>query len=160
VSARPCGEATRWRRVSRGLDDRMAQAVAQARPRKQCPHTFIGAVEAISQDAPDAVGRLLLECRALKHAIGLGQGRRTGVLGVAQMPDDAATDDRGEVHSVCETVTVLFIGQDIGGQGQTTSCQHCHHALGAERTDQPIEGHRGNMADDRAQFQTEPSMRR
>jgi hypothetical protein len=79
----------------------MEEAVAQARPRKERPHALGGAVETIGQDPLDPIGRLVLERRALKLTIGLGKGRRTGFLGVAQMPDHAATDDRGQVHFVC-----------------------------------------------------------
>ena len=54
---------------------------------------------------------------------------------------------------------MLFIGQEIGGQGQPTPREHRHQTLVAERTDQAIEGHRRDMADHRAQFQTEAAVR-
>jgi hypothetical protein len=76
------------------------------------------------------------------------------------MPDHAATDDRGEVHFLGETVAVLLIGEEIDGQGQPTPGQHRHETLMAECTDQPIEGHRRDMADDRAQLQAEATMGR
>src|ERR1700752_4097638 len=71
------------------------------------------------------------------------------------MPHDASADYRGQIHLVGETAAVLFIGQDIPGQRQPTTRQYGHDTLLTERTDQAIEGHRGDMADDRAQFQTE-----
>jgi hypothetical protein len=51
----------------------------------------------------------MLEYHALKLPIGLGKSRGTGLLGVPQMPDDATTNDRGEVYFRCQAVTVLFI---------------------------------------------------
>jgi hypothetical protein len=74
------------------------------------------------------------------------------VFGVPQMPDDPSTNDRGEIHPVGETVTVLLIGEEIGGQRQVTPRQHRHQALGAERTNQAVEGHRGDMIEDRTQL--------
>jgi hypothetical protein len=47
----------------------MAQAVPQARSRKERPHTARRAVKAIGQDAADAIRRLLLERRLLKRAV-------------------------------------------------------------------------------------------
>src|SRR5262245_11066030 len=102
----------------------MAPAGAQACPRKQRPQTAVGAVEAISQDAPDAVGRLLLECRALKHVIGPGQGRCTSLLSVSSMPEHAATDNRREIHPIGEAMSMLLIREEIDGQWQTTPGQH------------------------------------
>jgi hypothetical protein len=92
--------------------------------------------------------------------IGLGKGRRTGLLGVAQMPDHAAMDNHGQVDFVGQTVAMFFIGEDIGGQGQTTPRQHRHQPLMAQGTDQAIYRHRGDMADDCTELQTEPAMRR
>src|SRR5262249_48994141 len=40
------------------------------------------------------------------------------------MPDDTAGDNRGQVHFLCQTVTALFIGQEIGGQRQPTPGEH------------------------------------
>jgi hypothetical protein len=51
----------------------MAQAVAQARPREQRPQTLRGAVEAIGQDAPDPMGRLVLPHHSLELLIRLGK---------------------------------------------------------------------------------------
>jgi hypothetical protein len=45
------------------------------------------------------------------------------------------------------------------GRGQTTSCQDRHETLLAEGTDQAIEGHGREMADDGAEFQAEAPMR-
>ena len=55
-------------------------------------------------------------------------------------------------------MAVLFIGQEIGGQGQPTPRQDRHQPLVAKRTDQAIEGHRREMADDRAPLQTEAAL--
>jgi hypothetical protein len=52
-----------------------------------------GTVEAISQNPPDPIAGLLVDRRALEHLIRLGQGYRTGLLGIAQMPDHATTDN-------------------------------------------------------------------
>ena len=60
---------------------------------------------------------------------------------VAQMPDDAATDNRREIHLLGEATAVFFIRQDIRGQWQPTPHQHCDHMLLTEGTNQPVEGH-------------------
>src|SRR5262249_10176894 len=41
------------------------------------------------------------------------------------------------------------------GQGQPTPRQHSHQTVVAKRTDEAIEGHGGEMVEDRAQLQTE-----
>ncbi|HSX79701.1 MAG TPA: hypothetical protein VLQ80_14165 [Candidatus Saccharimonadia bacterium] len=103
----------------RELIERVAQAIAKARPREQRPHTFDRAVEAIREDAPDPIRRLVLGRRTLEGLIGLGKGCRTGLRGVAQMPDHPPLNNRRQIDLVSETVTVLFIGEEIRGQGQT-----------------------------------------
>src|SRR5882724_3219938 len=143
------------RKFLREFVERVTEAIAQARSREEYVHTHRGAVEAVGQDAPDPIGRLVLERRALKHAIGLGQGRRAGVLRVAQMPDDASTDDRGEVYFLCQAAAVFFIRQDIRGQRQPTPRQHRDQTLLTEGTDQTVDSHGREMADNRTQFQTE-----
>src|SRR5215217_4331172 len=85
--------------------------------------------------------------------------RCTSLLRVAQVPDDPTTDDRGQIGLLGETVTVLYIGQQIGGQGQLTPGEHRDQTVVAKRTDQAIEGHGGDMVEDRAQFQTEATVR-
>jgi hypothetical protein len=92
----------------------------------------------------------------LKHALGLGKGHGTGLLGVAQVPEHATTDDRGGVHWRCETAAVFFISQDIRGEGQTTPGQHRDQTRVAEGADEAREGHGGEMNDHGAQRQTQP----
>ena len=96
------------------------------------------------------------EMPPVKLPIGLGKGHYTGVLRIPQMPDHATTDNRRQIDLVSETAAVLLVSQEVGGQGQSTSCQHRHQPLVAKGTHETIEGHRGDVADDRAQFQTEP----
>ena len=55
----------------REFGERVAETVTEMRSRKQRPHALDGTVKAICEDAPHSIGRLLLERRALKHAIGL-----------------------------------------------------------------------------------------
>jgi len=74
------------------------------------------------------------------------------------MPEHATTDNGREVHFVCQTTAMLLIGQEIGGQRETTPCQHGHQTLVSERTDETIERHGGDMPDDCAEFQTEATM--
>jgi len=81
------------------LVERVAQAVAEARSRKQRAHALGGTVEPIGQNAPDPIGWLLLDRRALERLIGLRKGRRTGVLSVTQMPDNATTDNGRQVQN-------------------------------------------------------------
>lgn len=111
------------------------------RTREQRPAAFDRAIEAISQDAPDPISRLLLERRTLELLIRLGKDRRTGVFGVAQTPEHTATDNRGQIHLLGETVAVLFISQEIGGEGQTTPGQNRYDTLVAQGADHTIEGH-------------------
>ena len=47
----------------------MAQAAAETCLRKQGPQTLHGALEAISEDTSDAIGRLLVERHTLEHLI-------------------------------------------------------------------------------------------
>src|SRR5258706_11640730 len=120
----------------------MAQAVAQARSREERAPTFDRAVEAIGQDASDPIRRLLVERRLLKLLIRLGKRYRTGGLGISQVPEHPATDNRGEVHLRGETAAVLLVGEEIGGQRQTAPGQHRDQTLVSERTDETREGHR------------------
>ena len=136
----------------------MAQTIAQVRPREQRPPTFDRAVEAIGQDAPDPIRGLLLQRGALERLIGLRKGGGTSVLSVAQMPEHPTTDNRRQIHFVGQTAAVLLIGQEIGGEGQTTPGQHHHETVMAERADQTIQGHWREMTDHRAELQTEPTV--
>ena len=139
----------------RELGECVAQAGAQARSREERAQTLRGAVKAIGEHPSDPIGRLMLECRALKLPMGLGKSRGTGLLGVPQMPDDATTDDRGQKDLLGEAVTVLFIREEICGQGQATPGQYPDQTVLAECADEAIERHRGNMADHGAELQTQ-----
>jgi hypothetical protein len=136
------------------------QAVAQACSREECVQTLGGTIEAVGQEASDPIRRLLLGRGALERLIRLGQGCRTGLLSVPQMPDGTAGDNRGPRHVVGETTTVLFIGQEIGWERQPTPGQYHHDALVAEGADQAIKGHRREMTDGRTPLQTQSTMRR
>jgi hypothetical protein len=116
LGAQSLADRRRDRRQFPGeLVDRVAETIAEARLRKQCPHALDGAVEAIGENAPDPIRGLLLGRGALELAIGFSKGCRTGGLGVAQMPEHTAADNCGQIHLLGETAAVLFIGQDIGG---------------------------------------------
>ena len=52
----------------------------------------------------------------MKLAIGLGESYCAGLLGVPQMPEHPATDNRGQIQLGGKTRAVLFIGEEIGGQ--------------------------------------------
>jgi hypothetical protein len=54
---------------------------------------------------------------------------------------------------------VFFIDQEIDGQGQATPGEHRHQTLVAERTDQAIGGHGGDMAEHGTQFHTQATVR-
>ena len=155
VELRPEGLADRGRdghEFLRELIDRVAEAVAETRLREKGPHALDSTVEAISEDPPDAIGWLLLERSTLEFLIGLGKGYRTGLRGIAQVPDHTATHNRRQIHLVCQTVAVLLIGQEVGGQGEPTPRQYWHQPLVAKRTDQTIEGHGRDMIEHRTQF--------
>jgi hypothetical protein len=91
----------------------------------------------------------------LKLPVGLGKSGRTGRLGVPQMPEHTATNNGREVHLVGETVAVLFIDQEIDGQGEPTPGEHDHERPASECANEAIERLGGDMTDDRAEFQTE-----
>jgi hypothetical protein len=104
------------REFLREFEECVAQADAEACPRKQRAHTLGGAVESIGEDPFDPIRRLLVDSRMLKHPIRLGEGRRTGLLGIAEMPHHPATDYCGQIHLVGQAVTVLLVGEEIDGQ--------------------------------------------
>jgi hypothetical protein len=95
----------------------VAQTVAYADARKERPHTLGRAVETIGEDPLDAIRWLLLGYRALKRPIGLGESGRTRLCRIAQVPEDPPAHNRRQIDLVSETAAVLFIGEDIGGQG-------------------------------------------
>ena len=95
----------------------------------------------------------------MERAIGLGQGRRTGLFGVPQVPEHTATDNRGQVRLGGETMRVLLIGEEIDRERQSTPRQHRHQPLVAERTDEAIQGHGRDVIEHGAQLQTEASVR-
>jgi len=76
-----------WRRdchkFLRELVERVAQAVAEARPRKERADAFDCTVKTIGQDPPDPIRGLPLGRGALELSVGLGQGRCTSLFGVA-----------------------------------------------------------------------------
>jgi hypothetical protein len=142
---------TEWGRDGRAFlrefEARVAQAAPEARAWTQGPQTLGGAVEAISEDPFDPIGRLPLPGGALKRAIGLRKGHRTGLRGITQMPAPTPTDYGRQVHCVGQTRAVLLIGEKIEGQGETTPGQDRHQTVAAARTDQAIERHRRNGTD-------------
>jgi hypothetical protein len=75
------------------------------------------------------------------------------------MPQHTAPDDRGEIHFLCQTAAMFFIGQEIDRQRQPTPGQHCHQTVVAKRTDEAVECHGGDMVEHGTQLQTEPAMR-
>src|SRR5919108_493654 len=142
------------------LVERVAETVAQACTRAQLPHTTRRAVKAIGQDAADAIQRLLLARRLVKLAVRLGKRRRTGGLGVAQVPEDTPTDHRGHIDLARETAAVLLIRQDIRGPGEPTPRQARPQTVVAERTDQAIERQRREVIEHRTPLQAQSAMGR
>ena len=102
------------------LEERVAQAGAQARPGPQRPPTAGRAGKAIGQEASDPRRRRVLARCTLQRPIGRRKGGRSGGLGVAQVPEHATTDKGRERDLVRKTATVLRVGQAIRGQGQPT----------------------------------------
>ena len=80
------------------LVEGVAETVTEAHSWKQCAHVLGRTIEAIGQDSPDTIGRLLLERRVLELLVGLGKGRGTGLRSVAQMPEHAPTDNGRQVY--------------------------------------------------------------
>jgi hypothetical protein len=76
------------------------------------------------------------------------------------MPEHLAAGGRGEIHLLGETLTVLFIRQDIHRERQPTPGEDCHETVVAERTDEAVERHGREMIEHCAQLQTEPPVGR
>jgi hypothetical protein len=101
------------RQLLREREARVAQAVTHVYARRERPQTLGGAVEPIGEPPFDPVRWLLLGCRTLKSAIGLGEIGGAGLYSVFPVSADPAMDNRGEIHLLVETAAVLFIGQKI-----------------------------------------------
>jgi hypothetical protein len=56
-------------------------------------------------------------------------------------------DNRGQIHLSGETVAVLFISQEIGGQGQPTPSQHRDHTQITFQEGPPAANSYGQEAD-------------
>src|SRR5215831_10948261 len=82
----------------RELEERVAETMAETRTREKGAHALGRAVKPVDQDSSDPIRRLLLGRRALKHLIRLGKGCGTGLRRIAQVPEDTAADNRGEIH--------------------------------------------------------------
>jgi hypothetical protein len=139
--------------------DRVAPAGAPARPWQQRPPTFARAVEAIGEAPPEPVRRLVLGCRTLALAIGLGKGPGRRVCRVPQGPEPPATNHRGELHLLGATAAVLLVGPDRDRQRQPTPGQHGHQSVVAQRTDEAVERHGRERVEHGAPLQTAPAMR-
>src|SRR2546426_11408494 len=57
----------------------------------------------------------------------------------SQMPDHAATDNRGQIHLVGETAAVLFIGDEIWRQRQSAPGEYRHDTVLTKGADQARE---------------------
>src|SRR5262245_31126790 len=95
---------------------------------------------------------------SIDNTIRLCKGCGTRLCRIAQMPEDPAGDNRGQVHFGREAVAVLLIGQKIGGQGQPTPGQDRHETVLTEGADETVEGHGGDMIEDRTQLQTQATV--
>src|SRR5215475_8500686 len=98
----------------------MAETDADTGSREECAYALGRAVEPVGQDFADPIGWLLVNRCTLELLIRLGKGCRTGLRRIAEVPDDTAGDNRGQIHLVGQTMAVLFIGQKIGGERQAT----------------------------------------
>jgi hypothetical protein len=94
----------------------------------------------------------------LECAIGLGQSRRTGLLGVTQVPEPTAADHRGQGRRGGETRRVLLSGQAIDRERAPTSGEHRDQPLVTHGTHQAIERHRRDRVEHRAQLPTEAAV--
>ena len=84
----------------------------------------------------------MLKSSLLELAIGRRECCGAFRVAVAQMPDDTAADNGGQIDSLGEATAVFFIGQDIPWQWQATLDQHRNQAVLSQGTDQTIESHR------------------
>src|SRR5207245_3143038 len=112
-------------------------------------------VKAIGESAPHLVRWLMRKGSALKHAIRSRERRRAFGRAVAQMPNDTAPDDRGQVDPVGATAAVFLIGEDIRRQRQAAPRQYRDQTVLAKGADHAIEGHGRDVAEHRTPFQTE-----
>lgn len=113
----------------REFGERMTQTVAQTNPAKQRPPTLRRAVKTIDQRALDPVRRLVCQSGLLQLAVRRDEGCCTLGVAVAQMPDESATNDGGQIDPIREAFAVLFIGQNIRWQWQMTLEQHADQAV-------------------------------
>jgi hypothetical protein len=118
------------------LVERVAEPVAEACSRAHRPPPVRWAGKASGQEAADPRRRLLLERRLLKRSVRLGQRRRTGRFGGAQVPQDTPPDHGGPIDRARETAAVLRIRQAIHRQRQPTPGEHRDQSGVAERTDE------------------------
>jgi len=136
--------------LPRACGDRGAQAVAETHVRPPVPPAVGRAVEALRQEASDPRGGLLTARRPWPCSRGWGQGRGTGRLGGAYMPEPAATDTRGAVHVVCQTVAGRFISPAIRRQRQSAPDESRPQPVRAAGPAPAREGHRRELTEDRA----------
>ena len=159
LRAEPLADGRRQtNQFAREFGEGVAQAKAQTCLWKQRPHAADGAVKAIGQDTSHLVRRLTRASRTLKHAIRLSECCGTFGLAVAQVPEDTAPDDTGQVDPFGEATAVFLIGQDIRGQQQVTPGQHGDQAVLTQGTDQAREGHGRDMADGGTPCQAEAAV--
>jgi len=135
--------------LPRAFGDRVAQAVAETHVRPQLPPAVDRAVEALRQEASDPRGGLLTARRPWPCSRGWGQGRGTGRLGGVYMPEPAATDTRGAVHVVCQTVAGRFISPAIRWQRQSAPDESRPQTVRAAGPAPAREGHRRELTEDR-----------
>jgi hypothetical protein len=121
---------------------------------KRVRRRLVVAVEAIGEDPLDPVRRFRLGGRVLKLPVRWGTGHRTLVFGVPQRPDDPSPNEWGQIPPVGATVTVLLIGEAIGGPRQATPRLYGHQTLVPERTDQALERQRRDVTHHRPPFST------
>jgi len=93
-------------------------------------HALGRAVETVGQTPPDSIGRLLLERRALDLLRGLGTGCRTGLLGIAQVPDHAGPDDCGEVHLLCQAAATYTVSARSPPERQVSGVASSERSIG------------------------------
>ena len=140
--------------------ERLAEAGAQARSRAERPPTASRAVHASAQEASDPLRRLLRERRGLDRSRRVGQGRRTGRLGVPPRPAPAAPAERGEGHGLGEPPAVWRRGQARDGQSASPPRPPRPQPLVAHRPHPARERPRRARGEDRARRHPQPPRRR
>jgi hypothetical protein len=142
----------------RELEKRVAETGADTGSREERAQALGHAGAPVAHDAADPRGWLLVHRCPLARLIRRGKGWRTGLRRRAEVPEDTAGDNRGQLPLVGQTRAGRFIGQARDRPWEATPGQHRHQALRPKGTEQARERHGGERIEHRAALQPEATV--